>query len=257
MKITKILSNVSTIIGLVIVLMSGKIAIATTFTTINPDSFPSSPSLLGDDGILDLVYGLENVKRVADNQDIAWRYDQTVGSPFVVARVIAKFGGFDIGNFEGVANGGTFPLIGSFAGDSFNDRYFSSLNTTFGTNVFSVEDVLNGAGKREDILTFSLDSILAGMSFSSDPSKNADLLDHMVTFEINGGNPGSIAGDIPNVRPTYVLAWDDQLDGGDRDFNDLVIEVVEVSPIPEPHTIFLLFIGLIGLFYGRQSKLFR
>ena len=51
--------------------------------------------------------------------------------------------------------------------------------------------------------------------WTSSPGQNIDGLDHMVTWLITGG---ASAGN-------HVIAWEDLRGGGDRDFNDLVIEV--------------------------------
>ena len=64
--------------------------------------------------------------------------------------------------------------------------------------------------------------------WSSDPSLNSDALDHMVTFEITGG---ADAGD-------YVIAFEDLPAGSsDLDYNDFVVQVSGVVPVPEPTTV--------------------
>ncbi len=83
-----------------------------------------------------------------------------------------------------------------------------------------------------------------GTSFNSDETKNADGLDHMVTYQITG---------LPTNETVWLLCFEDlsgPLDGGsDRDFNDLV---VEVRAIPEPATLGLLAVGGLQLLRRRR-----
>jgi len=53
--------------------------------------------------------------------------------------------------------------------------------------------------------------------FSSDVSKNSDDKDHMITFLVTGPNISST---------TWVVCFEDTEGGGDRDYNDLVVEIV-------------------------------
>jgi len=52
---------------------------------------------------------------------------------------------------------------------------------------------------------------------------NSDDMDHLITYYITGLNDGKI---------TWVLFWDDQTGGGDRDFNDFVLVVTAVTTVP-------------------------
>jgi hypothetical protein len=77
--------------------------------------------------------------------------------------------------------------------------------------------------------------------WTSRPSQNRDSLDHMVTWQIlgNEGNPDNNVG-------AFVIAWEDLRGGGDRDFNDLIVEV-DIASAPIPASVWLLGSGLLGL----------
>lgn len=65
-------------------------------------------------------------------------------------------------------------------------------------------------------------------------SNSANHDDHMVTFQFS---------------PThYIIAWEDRpLSGSDRDYNDMVLEVRWLAPVPLPAALPLLLSGLLGL----------
>ena len=71
----------------------------------------------------------------------------------------------------------------------------------------------------------------------SSPALSSGGVDRMVTFLITGymSDPGNADNQFVNFTdgPHYVIAFED---GSDFDFNDLVVEVKGVAPVPEPTT---------------------
>jgi hypothetical protein len=94
-----------------------------------------------------------------------------------------------------------------------------------------------------------------GGTHSSMPSENADDLDHMVTYKVDG---------LANSRgyTVWLLFWEDlnfnpQPDTltSDRDINDLVIELRAIGQVPEPAVGALVIAGLAGLHcVGRRRR---
>jgi len=98
------------------------------------------------------------------------------------------------------------------------------------------------------------------VTWSSRQGDNSDGLDHMVTFYIDTDTAPDEGG---NSTGNFFVFWEDlpgsydPLHGIDRDFNDVVLEVERVAPVPEPSTIALLALGAsavgLGVFRRRRG----
>lgn len=204
------------------VFLSVGTAAAISFTPISPG--PETPligdGLAGNGSILDQIYGLGNLQRVDDDGDKVW-FPATF-----TATARAKFAGFnqDFGYIPDSNGNGMFeePIVPLFnaTGNGINLGAPSATFTSGNDFLWAVDP--SGAPL-----------------WTSSPGQNSDGLDHMVTWLITGG---ASAGN-------HVIAWEDLFGGGDRDFNDLVVEVRSTSSIhaPEPTTMLLFGVGLIGL----------
>jgi hypothetical protein len=193
----------------------GTAAAATTGTLPGPET-----PLVGAGGILDQIYGLDNLQRVPDGSDEIW------APATATATAVAKFADFtqEVG------------YIPDLNGNNIFDDSFVPL--------FTVPDSTDGidlGGPTASLSSGDVDFIWAlapsgAPQWTSRASQNSDDLDHMVTWEIIGG---------PSAG-NWVIAWEDLPGGGDRDFNDIVLEV-SFAPVPIPAAVWLFGSGLLGL----------
>jgi hypothetical protein len=241
------------IIALAVLLLLASTAKA-TLTTIQTSN---EPALSGAGGILDQLYGLENLTRVQDNGSVEpvdqyWTF--TGEKATITGR--AKYAGFP-------------HQFGILAGDSGWDY---DIGITTGAKKSGLYGEAKGmpipsvtrtsAGEMgTELFRFGLRlPSKRGYIWSSVPTDNqtmpggfaGDGSDHMVTWQITGNT-----GHERNRIGSYVLAWEDldaasKLGSYDADYNDLVVEVSGAMPIPEPASMSLL--ACMGFLYFRVHR---
>ena len=191
----------------------------------------------GGTGIMEWIYGAGNFTRVDDAADIFWT--EAVGR-----------------------NGVIFDAV--YAG-SHQSLYLTRPDGTGATTApglaWSMSNTVNPPVRGASFISLPdipsdpfLFADITPEFWSSSRSFNSDRRDHMVTFLVTGylntpGVPSTPDGITALTQPTYVIAFED-MEYGDYDYNDLVVEIHGVSlgvSVPEGGSALGLIAGsLVG-----------
>lgn len=191
---------------------------------------------------------------VAEGSDASWQFTANPSTTNIVLEFSSfsgnnSFGLYDPTNptgprlavFHPTSSAGATRTItitqlvdGRFYFESEN-QFGEVSNATFNTASFGFQ-----IGTPED----------GGTRHYSDSSLNFNGLDHMYAYQGGGqtflNGPPSIAGTL-FTADDYILAWEEKKDLGAMDYQDMVIVVRNVTPVPLPPAAWLLGSGLIAL----------
>lgn len=232
------LSTVSVLAGLA---MSAWLTPASA-VMIQPNTHPGEPGL---NATMTTLYGAGNFTQLDSTQSQVWPLTSTtrgdVSANFQIryAADSSAFGYFRDGGSNFTQLFGITAASNSMNGSTSVALSSLTSNTATGTYTWGFQDTQPGYVN----------------TFSSMDGANPDGLSHMIAFLITPPNYSGVG------TVTYALAWEDRTlqEGSDRDFQDAIIQIAvddppASDPIPEPTTLSVLGIGLIGLGYAKGRR---
>jgi hypothetical protein len=179
-----------------------------------------------------------NPLNVHDEQNVYEVYNGLYGTPYTSSSQLIQVSD-SLDNLWTETNGQVFlefraagysQELGYFYNGSYT-ALISAINN--GYNYITINmNVLNGG-------PFSWVDKTSGGTWYSNDLLNSDIKDHFIAFT------------TPNAGE-YILAFEDLNNLGDKDYNDLIIRVKQVAPVPEPSTFLLVSAGIIGVCLMRK-----
>jgi hypothetical protein len=236
--------GVNVLLVIAALLVASTMAMATAIDPFNTRPVPIGPS--GEptlQSVLDAMYGVGVVSAANDQQTAGMWGSSTLLYPTLAPTMIVEYAGY--------AGINTFGI-------------WSGTDTT----AVTTQNVFRGAATGGSVATLTWD--LAGLlTITGDPTKVynvsgiAGIDPFSFGFYINAPGPGRfysvdqlnehgaahvLAYRGPGGSDTWALAFEDLFScNWDHDYNDMVVRVESIQPVPEPGTLALFGTGLIGL----------
>ena len=93
-----------------------------------------------------------------------------------------------------------------------------------------------GSVTKGEIITFYIDNVTTGLTYSSNTAQNADGTSHIYSTSFAGAKP------IP--AGTFIAFEDLATKVSDHDYNDIAFSVTNIAAVPEPANLALMLAGL-------------
>ena len=228
------------------------------------EMWPTGPVTLGDNGYEDnLQEVLDGITvgptagdssvdtsqhALLDTFDSYWTFTATGSS---IATMIVEISGLadstSFGVYDKHNSGSQVALfVGSDDPAGFDGVSTLTILASGDVGVDGVDSGVDFSSDADGQFAFGYFINTGSVTWYSDTALNSDGLDHMVAYQGTNTDTVNISGYGPGLWTDneFVLGFEDQAGLGDADYQDLVVMVESVSPVPVPAA---LVLGMLGM----------